>query len=117
MPSRGEIYFADLNPVMGSEQGGVRPVLIIQNNVGNRYSPTVIAAAITSSEKKGNQPTHILLDGIKGLAGRSYILLEQLRTLDKRRLLNKVAVLPEEVQRKVDAALMVSIGVSCAGTE
>ena len=114
MPNRGEIYFANLNPVLGSEQGGVRPVLIIQNDIGNKYSPTVIAAAITSSIKKGNLPTHILVEGVAGLSSKSYILLEQLRTLDKRRLLNKIADLPEDIQKKVDAALRISVGVECA---
>ena len=84
MPNRGDIYFADLDPVRGSEQGGTRPVLIIQNDIGNKYSPTVIVAAITSSMKKGNLPTHIKIEGVEGLQGKSYILLEQLRTLDKR---------------------------------
>ena len=113
MPNRGDIYFADLDPVMGSEQGGTRPVLIIQNDVGNKYSPTVIVTAITSSMKKGNLPTHIKIEGVEGLQGKSYILLEQLRTLDKRRLLRKVAELPNDILQKVDAALMISIGCKC----
>jgi len=113
MPSRGEIYFADLDPVLGSEQGGVRPVLIIQNDVGNRYSPTVIVAAVTSSLKKNALPTHIDIGEFSGLSKRSYILLEQLRTLDKRRLRNKVGRLPEEVMRQVDEALRISVGVQC----
>lgn len=113
MPNRGDIYFADLDPVMGSEQGGTRPVLIIQNDVGNKYSPTVIVAAITSSMKKGNLPTHIKIEGVEGLQGKSYILLEQLRTLDKRRLLRKMAELPNDILQKVDAALMISIGCKC----
>ena len=113
MPSRGEIYFADLDPVLGSEQGGIRPVLIIQNNVGNRYSPTVIVAAVTSSLKKNALPTHIDIGEFSGLSKRSYILLEQLRTLDKRRLRNKVGRLPEEVMRQVDEALRISVGVQC----
>ena len=113
MPTRGEIYFADLDPVLGSEQGGLRPVLIVQNDTGNKYSPTVIVAAITSSLKKRNMPTHILLDDIEGLTGKSYVLLEQLRTLDKRRLKNKVAQLAEDQLAQIDAALLVSIGVAC----
>lgn len=113
MPSRGEIYFADLDPVFGSEQGGTRPVLIIQNNVGNRYSPTVIVAAVTSRWKKNVLPTHIDAGWTSGLNKRSYILLEQIRTLDKRRLRNKVGKLPDKVMEKIDEALRISIGVQC----
>lgn len=113
MPSRGEIYFADLDPVLGSEQGGIRPVLIIQNDMGNRYSPTVIVAAVTSSWKKNTLPTHIDIGQFSGLSKRSYILLEQLRTLDKRRLRNKVGMLPGEIMEKVDEALRISVGVQC----
>lgn len=113
MPSRGEIYFADLDPVMGSEQGGIRPVLIIQNDMGNRYSPTVIVAAVTSSWKKNTLPTHIDIGEFSGLSKRSYILLEQLRTLDKRRLRNRVGMLPGEIMEKVDEALRISVGVQC----
>ena len=113
MPSRGEIYFADLDPVFGSEQGGTRPVLIIQNNVGNRYSPTVIVAAVTSRWKKNVLPTQIDAGWTSGLNKRSYILLEQIRTLDKRRLRNKVGKLPDKVMEKVDEALRISIGVQC----
>ena len=110
MPSRGAIFFANLDPVMGSEQGGVRPVLIIQNDVGNRFSPTVIVAAITSSKKKGNLPTHIAVKGLPDFSGESYILLEQLRTIDKKRLMNKVMEVPEDVLKKVDIGLMISVG-------
>ncbi len=110
MPVRGEIYFADLDPVQGSEQGGVRPVLIVQNDIGNKYSPTVIVAAITSSIKKDTLPTHILLENIQGMCEKSYVLLEQLRTIDKSRLKNKVAALTEEAQQKVNEALMISVG-------
>ncbi len=110
MPVRGEIYFADLDPVQGSEQGGVRPVLIVQNDIGNKYSPTVIVAAITSSIKKDTLPTHILLENIQGMCEKSYVLLEQLRTIDKSRLKNKVAALTEEAQQKVNEALMTSVG-------
>lgn len=114
MPNRGDIYFADLDPVRGSEQGGLRPVLIIQNDMGNKHSPTVIVAAITSSMKKSNLPTHILIDDYEGgLTKRSYVLLEQLRTLDKKRLKNKIGTLPKAIQKKVDAALMLSIGCTC----
>ena len=96
---RGDIYYADLSPVVGSEQGGIRPVLIVQNNVGNRYSPTVIAAAITSQINKAKMPTH------------SIILTEQIRTLDKRRLREKMGSLDEKAMRHVDEALAVSFGL------
>ncbi|MBQ5754591.1 MAG: type II toxin-antitoxin system PemK/MazF family toxin [Oscillospiraceae bacterium] len=109
---RGEVFYADLSPVVGSEQGGVRPVLIVQNDVGNRYSPTVIAAAITSRQDKNNLPTHI---GIKaencGLTKDSVVLLEQIRTLDKRRLRERAGCITPEDQRRVDEALEVSIGL------
>jgi len=111
MVERGEIYYADLNPVQGSEQGGIRPVLIIQNNVGNKYSPTVIVAAITSNIKKVTLPTHIVLPEIDGLFKKSVILLEQIRTIDKSRLHNKVAVVSPEIMSQVDKALMISMGV------
>ena len=89
---RGDIYYADLSPVVGSEQGGVRPVLIVQNDVGNRYSPTVIAAAITSQKEKSKLPTHIELDSKNcGLSKDSVVLLEQIRTIDKRRLREKMS--------------------------
>lgn len=110
---RGEIYYADLSPVVGSEQGGIRPVLIIQNNVGNRYSPTVIAAAITSQQDKAKLPTHISVeaDG-SGLHRNSIVLLEQIRTLDKRRLREKMGNLDLESMHKVDHALSVSFGLN-----
>ena len=110
---RGDIYYADLSPVVGSEQGGVRPVLIIQNDTGNRYSPTVIAAAITSQTGKARLPTHIDLpvDGSCGLSRDSIILLEQVRTLDKRRLREKMGRLDDGVMRQVDAAIAVSLGL------
>ena len=98
MPHRGEIYFADLDPVRGSEQGGVRPVLILQNNTGNRYSPTVIAAAVTSRGKKPALPTHVQLEGVRGLRAGSIVLLEQLRTLDKSRLLRRVGMISQRKQ-------------------
>ena len=109
---RGDIYFADLSPVIGSEQGGVRPVLIVQNNVGNRHSPTVIAAAITSQINKARLPTHIELSARSfGLTKDSVILLEQIRTIDKKRLLEKMGNLDENVMNRVDDALSVSFGL------
>lgn len=110
---RGEVFYADLSPVVGSEQGGVRPVLIVQNDVGNRFSPTVIAAAITSKHDKTNLPTHIgLKAGTGGLTKDSVVLLEQIRTLDKRRLREKAGRLDEEVLHQVDNALGVSFGLN-----
>lgn len=110
---RGEIYYADLSPVIGSEQGGVRPVLIVQNDVGNRYSPTVIAAAITSQQDKTELPTHIKLNATSsGLAKDSIVLLEQVRTIDKRRLKEKMGVLDGGAMDRVDKALYVSLGLN-----
>ncbi len=110
---RGDIYYADLSPVVGSEQGGVRPVLIIQNDTGNRYSPTVIAAAITSQTGKARLPTHIDLpvDSSSGLTKDSIILLEQVRTLDKRRLRERMGHVEEGVMERVDTAIAVSFGL------
>ncbi len=109
---RGEIYYADLSPVVGSEQGGVRPVLIIQNNVGNRYSPTVIAAAITSRGTKAKLPTHIkLYASDSGLSKDSVVLLEQIRTIDKTRLKEKMGTLSPYDMYKVDEALSISFGL------
>ena len=111
--ARGELYYADLSPVVGSEQGGLRPVLIIQNNIGNKYSPTVIIAAITSQISKAKLPTHIELDKNKyPLSKDSVVLLEQLRTLDKLRLKEKIGTLDDTVMRKIDLALMISLGIS-----
>ena len=108
---RGEIYYADLSPVVGSEQGGVRPVLIIQNDVGNKYSPTVIVSAITSQLGKAKLPTHIELPAEKyNLPKNSVALLEQIRTLDKRRLQEKVTTLSPEKMREVNKALLISLG-------
>lgn len=107
---RGDIYHADLNPILGSEQGGYRPVLIIQNNTGNKYSPTVIVAAITS-QPKTKLPTHVPLKGIVGLEKHSVVLLEQLRTIDKRRLDDYVGTLDRQLMLKVDKALRSSTGV------
>ena len=109
---RGEIYYADLSPVIGSEQGGVRPVLIVQNDIGNKFSPTVIAAAITSQRFKTNLPTHIHVNAHDcGLAKDSIVLLEQVRTLDKKRLREKMGNLPETDMTRIDNALSVSIGL------
>ena len=109
---RGDIYYADLSPVVGSEQGGLRPVLIIQNDVGNKYSPTVIAAAITSRMSKTKLPTHIDVYAERaGLARDSIVLLEQLRTLDKRRLREKLGHLDEQMMGEIDTAIAVSLGL------
>ena len=109
---RGEIYYADLSPVVGSEQGGVRPVLIVQNDVGNRFSPTVIAAAITSQHDKADLPTHIEVDAQgRGLVKDSVILLEQGRTLDKHRLREKMGKLDRASMDRVDHALSISFGL------
>ena len=109
---RGDIYYADLSPVIGSEQGGLRPVLIVQNDVGNKYSPTVIAAAITSKISKTKLPTHIDVQGEDtGLAKDSIILLEQIRTIDKRRLKEKMGHLDEITMSSVNPAIQVSFGL------
>lgn len=109
---RGDIYYADLSPVVGSEQGGVRPVLIIQNDVGNRYSPTVIAAAITSKTDKNKLPTHIPIEAKDcGLQKDSVVLLEQVRTLDKRRLREKMGSVNVQSMKAVNQALSVSFGL------
>ena len=109
---RGDIYYADLSPVVGSEQGGMRPVLIIQNDTGNRHSPTVIAAAITSQTGKANLPTHISLAARScGLTRDSVILLEQVRTLDKSRLRERMGRLDEPAMHQVDNAIAVSFGL------
>ncbi len=111
MIKRGEIYFADLSPVVGSEQGGVRPVLVVQNDVGNKYSPTIIAAAITSQLEKAKLPTHIQLPAEKyGLPKNSIVLLEQIRTIDKKRLKEKIGELPIIEMTKVNEALLISLG-------
>ena len=110
---RGDIYFADLSPVVGSEQGGMRPVLIVQNDTGNRHSPTVIAAAITSQTGKARLPTHIELTGEScGLSRDSVILLEQIRTIDKSRLRERMGKLPDGVMAQVNSAIAVSFGLS-----
>lgn len=114
---RGDIYYADLSPVVGSEQGGLRPVLIIQNDIGNKYSPTVIAAAITSKLSKSKMPTHIDVYADRfGLAKDSVILLEQIRTIDKKRLKEKMGHLDTNIMEQVNTALSVSFGLSTQGT-
>lgn len=110
--ARGDVFLADLSPVIGSEQGGFRPVLVVQNDVGNKYSPTVIIAAITSQLTKAKLPTHIELSSDKfNLSKDSVVLLEQLRTLDKKRLRDKICVVDKTTMKKVDIALMISLGV------
>ena len=109
---RGDIYYADLCPVVGSEQGGIRPVLIVQNDIGNKFSPTVIAAAITSRQSKANLPTHIQLCADQsGLMKDSVVLLEQIRTIDKRRLKEKMGTLEDSSMNEVDKAISISFGL------
>ena len=108
---RGDLFYADLNPVVGSEQGGIRPVLVIQHDVGNHFSPTVVAAAITSRKAKNSLPTHILLENVPGLAPTSLLLLEQLRTIDRKRLRGYIGRISKEKMLEVDAALAISIGI------
>lgn len=111
MIRRGDLYYADLSPVVGSEQGGIRPVLIVQNDIGNKYSPTIIAAAITSQINKAKLPTHIELSAKEfGLQKDSVILLEQIRTIDKRRLKDRIGELNENTMQKVDDGLKISLG-------
>ena len=115
---RGDIYYADLSPVIGSEQGGLRPVLIVQNDVGNKHSPTVIAAAITSKMSNAKLPTHIEVFASQvGLAKDSVILLEQIRTIDKKRLKEKMGHLDDSVMNEVNDAITVSFGLSAYKTE
>jgi Growth inhibitor len=110
---RGDIYYADLSPVIGSEQGGVRPVLVVQNDIGNKYSPTVIAAAITSQINKAKLPTHIEISAQEyGLLKDSVILMEQIRTIDKKRLREKIGHLDDELMDKVNEALSISFGLT-----
>jgi mRNA interferase MazF len=109
---RGDIFYADLSPVVGSEQGGIRPVIIIQNDVGNKYSPTVIVAAITSQINKAKLPTHVEISSEEyGLNKDSVVLLEQIRTLDKKRLKEKIGHMTESDMKKVDEALSISVGL------
>ena len=113
---RGDIYYADLSPVVGSEQGGVRPVLIVQNDIGNKHSPTVIAAAITSQINKARLPTHIELSAQSyGLSKDSVVLLEQIRTIDKKRLKERMGRVDDGVMNKIDAAIAVSFGLTGEG--
>ena len=110
---RGDIYYADLSPVIGSEQGGVRPVLVVQNDIGNKYSPTVIAAAITSQINKAKLPTHIEISAQEyGLLKDSVILMEQIRTIDKKRLREKIGHLDDELMDRVNEALTISFGLT-----
>lgn len=112
MVKRGDVYFADLSPVVGSEQGGVRPVLVIQNDIGNRFSPTVIVAAITAQIQKAKLPTHVEIDAKRYKFERdSVILLEQIRTIDKQRLTDKITHLDDEMMERVDEALQISVGL------
>ena len=109
---RGDLYYADLRPIIGSEQGGIRPVLIIQNDIGNHFSPTVIAASITSRKRKQRMPTHVFLPvGTKGLRSDSVVLLEQVRTIDRSRLGDYIGRLDETTMEAVDTALAISIGI------
>ena len=109
---RGDLYYADLSPVIGSEQGGVRPVLIIQNDVGNKYSPTVIVSAITSQINKAKLPTHIEINAQDfGLPKDSVVLLEQIRTIDKKRLREKIGKFDDDLMKSIDDALRISIGL------
>ena len=108
---RGQIYYADLSPVIGSEQGGHRPVLIIQNDIGNRYSPTIIAAVITSRHTKANLPTHVWLNAECGLPKDSMVECEQVRTLDKKRLKEFMGTVSQEVMKEIDMAIKISLGV------
>ncbi|MCT4604751.1 MAG: type II toxin-antitoxin system PemK/MazF family toxin [Marinisporobacter sp.] len=109
---RGDIFYADLSPVVGSEQGGIRPVLVVQNNIGNKYSPTVIVAAITSQINKAKLPTHIEISASEyGLTKDSVVLLEQVRTIDKKRLREKIGHSDDEMMDKVDEALLISFGL------
>lgn len=109
--TRGDLFFADLDPVQGSEQGGVRPVVVLQNNVGNKYSPTIIVAAITSRRNKNQMPTHVPVSHRSDLPKDSMVLLEQLRTIDKKRLQMKIGTLDEEIMARIDEALGISVGL------
>ncbi|SCL90723.1 mRNA interferase EndoA [Sporanaerobacter sp. PP17-6a] len=108
---RGDIFYADLSPVIGSEQGGVRPVLVVQNDIGNRYSPTIIIAAITSQINKAKLPTHVEINAEYGLPRDSVVLLEQIRTIDKKRLREKIGRFSDEMMVKVDECIKISLGL------
>lgn len=112
MMKRGDVYYADLSPVVGSEQGGIRPVLILQNNIGNKYSPTVIVAAITSKIGKSKVPTHVAIGKDRGLTENSVALLEQIRTIDKQRLTDKITHLSDDLMAEVDTAIRISLGLT-----
>ncbi len=112
---RGDLFYADLNPVVGSEQGGTRPVVVIQNNVGNKYSPTLIVAAITSQVNKAKLPMHVNTSAEEtGLPRHSVVLLEQLRTIDKKRLQTKIGTMDRETMKEIDAAIAISLGLQCS---
>lgn len=116
MIRRGDVYYADLSPVIGSEQGGVRPVLVVQNDIGNKYSPTIIVAAVTSQINKSKLPTHLELNASEyGLSKNSVVLLEQLRTIDKKRLRERVCALEPELMKSIDRALLISLGLTNPG--
>lgn len=109
---RGDIFYGDLSPVIGSEQGGIRPVLVIQNDIGNKYSPTVIVAAITSQINKAKLPTHVELEALSyGITKNSVILMEQIRTIDKKRLKEKIGHLSDELMKQADIAMQISFGL------
>lgn len=109
---RGDLFYADLSPVVGSEQGGVRPVIVVQNNVGNKYSPTIIVAPVTSQMNKAKLPTHVKLKGSKhGLPKNSVALMEQLRTIDKKRLREKIGSFSNDIMNKVDDAMLISLAL------
>lgn len=113
MVKRGDVFYADLSPVIGSEQGGVRPVLVVQNDIGNKYSPTIIIAAITSQINKAKLPTHVEITAPEyGLPKDSVVLLEQIRTIDKKRLREKIGKFNDDMMRSVDDALKISIGLT-----
>lgn len=109
---RGDIYYADLSPVIGSEQGGTRPVLIIQNNIGNKFSPTIIVAPITTKNENDHQPTHVDIGKMPELTRHSVVLLEQIRTIDKQRLGKKIAEVSDQLMKQVEHALSVSLGLN-----
>ncbi len=112
MVKRGDIFYADLSPVIGSEQGGIRPVIVVQNDIGNKYSPTVIVAAVTSRINKAKMPTHIEISALEyGLTKDSVILAEQIRTIDKKRLKEKIGRIDDKLIEKVNTALMISFGL------
>lgn len=112
MIKRGDLYYADLNPVIGSEQGGIRPVLVVQNNTGNRFSHTTIVVAITGNTEKTSLPTHVRLESVPGLERNSLLLLEQIRTIDRKRLKEYIGTLGKTNMDEVDAALSISVGLN-----